>query len=418
MVRPLASSGRASWSGAPCEGLGGESGTCQLLTECYNPGDFKKEHPPICTFKGLTPVICCPVSTGIREEDFRLKLGYGEPPNLVWKCSGTIITSKFILSAASCAEPGGLGPATWARIGVSQTFRLGKNNNGNTGDDRVIKIVERIAYPDYKDGALYHDIALFQLHKEVFFSMGIGPVCLHNGRLVKGEVTANVWGKSQRNAHNPEMIESKMVLDDNKKCQSITPASTPFPKGVKEQLMFCASVQHYDPNRGPILVRAEGECLATQIGIASYRKDSCGETNYPTIYTKISQYLPWIEGIVFHRLSSLNMILLLIGVIGLTSVSSELLELEEGEKKLSETLYLLVQRFSDFHCKSDVLSRIVGLRINVSKTKEKKMNERCREPLLLMGESVEHFVYRKRSTNEGGSAKDTKCRIQKAKGVF
>ncbi|CAH1405902.1 unnamed protein product [Nezara viridula] len=341
--------------GAPCEGLGGESGTCQLLTECYNPGDFKKEHPPICTFKGLTPVICCPVSTGIREEDFRLKLGsnkaaqycknhtasclkhreniesgfavegntaksfannfmviigYGEPPNLVWKCSGTIITSKFILSAASCAEPGGLGPATWARIGVSQTFRLGKNNNGNTGDDRVIKIVERIAYPDYKDGALYHDIALFQLHKEVFFSMGIGPVCLHNGRLVKGEVTANVWGKSQRNAHNPEMIESKMVLDDNKKCQSITPASTPFPKGVKEQLMFCASVQHYDPNRctvetagGPILVRAEGECLATQIGIASYRKDSCGETNYPTIYTKISQYLPWIEGIVFHVLN-------------------------------------------------------------------------------------------------------------------
>ncbi|XP_014285099.1 uncharacterized protein [Halyomorpha halys] len=57
--------------GEPCEALSEESGTCQLLTECMNPGDFKKHHPPICTFQGKIPVICCPDSTGLREVDFR-----------------------------------------------------------------------------------------------------------------------------------------------------------------------------------------------------------------------------------------------------------------------------------------------------------------------------------------------------------
>lgn len=337
--------------GAPCEALGGESGTCQLLTECYNPGDFKKEHPPICEFKGKMPIICCPDSTGIREEDFRFKfgknkagqycknhtancekhkekvgsdfsvegssakffannfmaiIGYGHTPNLVWKCSGTIITAKFILSAASCAEQKDVGPAAWARIGGLEIFSLGRSNV-NAGSELLSQIVERIAHPDYNEPTLYHDIALFQLHRDVSFNLWVGPACLHNGRLVKGQVTANVWGIPQNNPDSPQLIESKMVIDDNQKCQRMNPESPLYPKGVKEETMFCASVENYSPNRctmetagGPILVRVEGECLATLIGIASYRKESCGETNFPTVYTRVSKYLPWIEGIIFH----------------------------------------------------------------------------------------------------------------------
>ncbi|XP_014285106.1 venom protease isoform X2 [Halyomorpha halys] len=345
-VSPTASQLLDLNEGAPCEALGEESGTCQLLTECYNPGDFKKEHPPICTFQGKIPVICCPDSTGIKEEDFRFKfgsnkagqycknqtascekhkqnvadfvmegntaksfannflaiIGYGHPPNQVWKCSGTIITSKFILSAASCAELKGFGPATWARLGGLQ---ISPDNNVNEWVNQ--QIADRIPHPDYKEGALYNDIALFQISKEVPFSLWMSPICLHNGRLVKGEVTASFWGESQTNPDSPDLMESRMTIDDHQKCQSMTPESRSFPRGVKEPLMFCASVEDYNPNYcptetagGPILVRQEGECLATQIGIASYRKQSCGETNFPTVYTRVSQYLPWIEAIVFH----------------------------------------------------------------------------------------------------------------------
>ena len=63
-----------TFPGSKCSALGEEPGTCQLLTDCYNPGDFKKFHPPICTFQGKIPVICCADSLGLNEDDFRVNL--------------------------------------------------------------------------------------------------------------------------------------------------------------------------------------------------------------------------------------------------------------------------------------------------------------------------------------------------------
>lgn len=43
------------------------------------------------------------------------------------------------------------------------------------------------------------------------------------------------------------------------------------------------------------------ECMYTQIGITSFGR-MCGTKDTPAIYTRISNYIPWIEQIVWPKI--------------------------------------------------------------------------------------------------------------------
>jgi hypothetical protein len=63
----------------------------------------------------------------------------------------------------------------------------------------------------------------------------------------------------------------------------------------------------------------------------------------------------------------------------------------------------------------------VGLCINIDKTKEIRVKERCRKPLVLNDviEQLGSFTFLRTMVNkEGGSLEDVKSRIKRANGVF
>jgi len=54
---------------------------------------------------------------------------------------------------------------------------------------------------------------------------------------------------------------------------------------------------------GPIQIKHNSyTCMYSQIGITSFAGQFCGEKDSPAVYTRISNYIAWIEGIVWPKM--------------------------------------------------------------------------------------------------------------------
>ncbi|XP_047037267.1 trypsin 3A1-like [Helicoverpa zea] len=86
-------------------------------------------------------------------------LGYGENLNKAqWLCEGTVISERFILTAARCTTAGTLGTVTYASLGV--------RSNDRHKNTHIYKIKRVFNHPKYNEPSWYHDIALLQTEQE------------------------------------------------------------------------------------------------------------------------------------------------------------------------------------------------------------------------------------------------------------
>ncbi|XP_069907034.1 serine protease 44-like [Oryctolagus cuniculus] len=235
-------------------------------------------------------------------------------------CGGSLITSRFILTAAHC-------------ISSDQKYsvRMGdKMLVSSSPNAVVVPVRDVVIHQNFSFRTLTHDIALALLAFSVNFSSYIQPVCLPEKSVeVKTGTPCWVTGWGRLSERGPSKIaaelqelEQDIVLyeDCNAKFQKVFGSSRDY---VGEGVICSYRPQRHSPcqgdSGGPLVCEIRKTWF--QVGIVSWGVN-CGAAPVPAVYTQVSEYREWIKTIVSQApcVHSVGICLVLLGLVLLLAV--------------------------------------------------------------------------------------------------
>ncbi|XP_021181878.3 serine protease snake [Helicoverpa armigera] len=270
-------------------------------------------------------------STNCRRKRHIVGITYGEPtergehPNMGaigWKlltgewtfmCGSTLISPKFVLTAAHCSAAS-KKDTRFADV-VPKIVRFGTRNliKQDTANALDVNIKKIIVHPNYKAPRQYFDIALMQLAKNVYFSADVQPSCLWTNRDITFSSRLQIagWGFTHEKSRetSPVLLKGEVDIIDSITCNYLL--------GKMCNRNFCGLEDHQicagnlsggvdtcrGDSGGPLQVQLDLPIVDQGninyvIGITSFGK-SCGAKDQPGVYTRVFNFLDWIEDIVW-----------------------------------------------------------------------------------------------------------------------
>lgn len=341
-----------------CRAPNGSPGYCLLYTECANLTNWKIQNN-IQTSNDLNKMfcqndqvhVCCnrtnyyfsdtnyisqlnPKGLAILEEEkcYRLSgdrvsngksVRLGQYPFMAllkyivegrqFLCGGTLVTSRFVLTAAHCK--------------TDQLFsvRLGEHDISTDVDclsssirlclpePEEYEIEEIFIHPQYMNPRLTHDVALLKLKREVKIQVHIRPICLPISQLVydhSDEIqyyTIAGWGHTENSYSTNVLQHAEIPHQPREVCQKIFAESgvnityDHICAGGENRIDTCKG-----DSGGPLFATVPFKTFNSliiyrqvQFGIVSFGLTGCGGENVnAAAYANLMEYMPWVTEII------------------------------------------------------------------------------------------------------------------------
>ncbi|KAJ3647402.1 hypothetical protein Zmor_019281 [Zophobas morio] len=241
--------------------------------------------------------------TSIDEYTWMVLLQYESKNGTLWfGCGGSLITKRYVLTARHCLS------TTLKRVRVGEW-------NTTTNPDCAVSTFGSDCAPEvidvpierqipYKDKTSFrNDIGLLRLRREIEFGDFISPICLPTtpneiGMSYTGKkLVVAGWGKTE--AKVPSDVKLKLVVPVVPLAQCVAGLRKAFRTDeiTLQESQICAGGEKgkdtcTGDSGGPLMYRGIRWYIA---GIVSYGSNNpCGQEGTPSVYVKVSKYIPWI----------------------------------------------------------------------------------------------------------------------------
>ncbi|XP_028898065.2 serine protease Hayan [Zeugodacus cucurbitae] len=223
-------------------------------------------------------------------------IGQKEIDTVVFLCSGALIDKRFVLAAAHCLVR--LKSAI-VRLGITHLDDLAQNNS------MVEKKIQAVhVHPEFSLFSAYNDIGLVELESDINYSSLVYPVCLFTGAeipLNNTKLYATRWGGNGERIVGvvpmrilpPSLCRDAYSDFKDRRIADGIQATHLCAHTVNQSVDTCGNTAN-----GPmVLVEDEGLNKYRLVGIDSFGLH-CG-SHKPDVFTRVSEYLDFIEGIVW-----------------------------------------------------------------------------------------------------------------------